>query len=72
MAVMSQSILGIDPVHKRTREEVLLEEMDRVVPWGVLVTLIRPHARGAHQAMGGRPTFAVENMIPTLSTTDSR
>lgn len=60
---MTQSTLGFDPVHKRTRKEVFLDEMNRVVPWSSLVALIHPHARGAHQALGGRPPFAVETML---------
>lgn len=60
---MNQTNVGFDPVHKKTRKEVFLEEMDRVVPWAQLVALITPHARGAHQALGGRPAFAVEVML---------
>lgn len=56
---MYQITLGLDPLHKKTRKEVFLEEMDKVVPWQALVALIQPHARGAHQALGGRPPFAV-------------
>lgn len=37
--------------------------MNQVVPWTALVALIQPHARGAHQALGGRPPFAVETML---------
>jgi IS5 family transposase len=37
--------------------------MNRVVPWAALVALIQPHARGAHQALGGRPPFPVETML---------
>ena len=42
---MNQTNFGFDPVHKKTRKEVFLEEMDRVVPWAQLVALIKPHAR---------------------------
>ena len=63
MSDMNQTNFGFDPVHKKTRKEVFLEEMDRVVPWAQLVALITPHARGAHQALGGRPPFAVEVML---------
>lgn len=45
---MDQITLGLDPLPKRTRKDVLLEEMDRVVPWSALLALIQPHARGAH------------------------
>ena len=60
---MNQITLGLDPLHKKTRKEVFLEEMNKVVPWHALVALIQPHARGAHQALGGRPPFAVETML---------
>ena len=60
---MTQSNFGFDPVHKKTRKEIFLEEMNRVVPWAALVGIIQPHARGAHQALGGRPPFAVETML---------
>ena len=60
---MNQVTLGLDPLHKKTRKEVFLEEMNRVVPWTALVGLIQPHARGAHQALGGRPPFPIETML---------
>jgi transposase, IS5 family len=37
--------------------------MNQVVPWAALVALIKPHARGAHQALGGRPPFPIEVML---------
>ena len=60
---MDQTTLGFEPLHKKTRKEIFLEEMERVVPWAELVALIASHARGAHQALGGRPPFAVETML---------
>jgi transposase, IS5 family len=60
---MDQTRLDFDPLPKKTRKEIFLEEMNRVVPWAELVALIQPHARGAHQALGGRPPFAVETML---------
>ncbi len=63
MATMNQISLGLEPLHKKTRKEVFLQEMEQVVPWAALVALIEPHARGAHQALGGRPPFAVETML---------
>ncbi len=60
---MSQIPLGLDPLPKKTRKEVFLEEMNQVVPWVALVALIQPYARGAHQALGGRPPFAIETML---------
>jgi len=60
---MDQIRLGLDPLPKKTRKEIFLDEMERVVPWSELVALIQPHARGAHQALGGRPPFAIETML---------
>lgn len=60
---MKQATLGLEPLHKKTRKEIFLEEMNQVVPWAALVALIQPHARGAHQALGGRPPFPVETML---------
>ncbi len=60
---MEQETLGFDPLPKKTRKEVFLEEMEGVVPWSALVALIQPYARGAHQALGGRPPFAIETML---------
>jgi IS5 family transposase len=60
---MDQITFGLDPLPKKTRKEVFLDEMNQVVPWGELVTLIQPHARGAHQALGGRPPFPIETML---------
>lgn len=61
--LMNQITLGLDPLPKKTRKEVFLDEMNQVVPWSALVALIHPHARGAHQALRGRPPFAVETML---------
>lgn len=60
---MEQINLGLDPLPKKTRKEVFLDEMNQVVPWCALVALILPHARGAHQALGGRPPFPIETML---------
>ena len=49
---MNQTILGYEPFHKHARKDVFLEETERVVTWTELVTLIQPHARGAHQPQG--------------------
>ncbi len=60
---MDQMTFGLDPLPKKTRKEVFLDEMNQVVPWAALVELIRPHARGAHQSLGGRPPFSIESMV---------
>lgn len=60
---MDQYTLGLDPLPKKTRKEVFLEEMNQVVLWATLVGLIAPFARGAHRALGGRPPFPIETML---------
>ena len=60
---MDQMTFGLEPLPKKTRKEVFLEEMNQVVSWAALVALIKPHARGAHQALGGRPPFPIEVML---------
>ena len=60
---MDQMTFGLDPLPKKTRKEVFLDEMNLVVPWAALVALIQPHVRGAHQALGGRPPFPAETML---------
>ena len=62
---MNQIPLSLDPLHKKTRKEVFLCDMDKVVPWAARVELIEPYAHGAHQALGGRPLFAVQTMLRT-------
>lgn len=44
---MDQFTLGLDPLPKKTRKEVVLDEMNQVVSWATLVALIAPFARGA-------------------------
>lgn len=46
---------------KRTRREVFLTEMERVVPWSRLVGLIEPHYPKASGA--GRPPVRLETML---------
>ena len=60
---MSQSLLDLDPLPKRTRKQEFLEAMDRVVPWAELVALIDSAPREAVKGPGGRPPFATEIML---------
>jgi IS5 family transposase len=53
---------GFERKTKRTRKREFLDEMNLVVPWAELVSLIAPHAP-APGAKGGRPPFAVETML---------
>lgn len=63
MRGMDQMTCGLDPLPQMTRKEVFLEETNQVAPWAALVVLIKPLARGAHQALGGRPLFPIEVML---------
>jgi len=45
---------GLNLSTKKTRKRELLDEMDRVVPWGALVQIIEPHAP---RAKTGRHRF---------------
>ncbi len=57
-----QAELGLNLSMRRTRKREVLNEMNLVVPWVELVLLIAQQAR-APGAKGGRPPFAVENML---------
>ena len=52
--------LAFDAKKKRTRREVFLAEMDRVVPWARLVALIEPVYP---KAGNGRQPMALESML---------
>jgi IS5 family transposase len=41
---MKQTDLGLDLSTRRTRKQVLREEMNQVMPWSELLALIAPHA----------------------------
>jgi IS5 family transposase len=62
MKQMSLGESGFERKTKRTRKREFLDEMNLVVPWPELVSLIAPHAP-APGAKGGRPPFAVETML---------
>jgi IS5 family transposase len=47
---------------KRTRRERFLAEMEKVVPWKVLVELIEPHYPKT-TSKGGRPPYPLETML---------
>jgi IS5 family transposase len=46
---------------KQTRREVFLGQMDQVVPWKALLSLIEPHYPKSGQP--GRQTYALETML---------
>ena len=45
---------------KQTRKELFLIEMDQVVPWQGLVSLIKPHYP---KGEGGRPAYPLMSML---------
>ena len=57
---MKQASLGLNLSTKKTRKREFLEEMERVVPWKVLVEIIEPHWP---KSKTGRPPFAIETML---------
>lgn len=57
---MKQLGLGLNLSTKKTRKREFLEEMERVVPWAVLVQIVQPHYP---RSKTGRPPFPVETML---------
>jgi transposase, IS5 family len=57
---MKQQDLGLDLNTRRTRKQVLLDEMELVMPWAELVARI---ARHAPPAKTSRPPFPMETML---------
>ena len=57
---MKQKDLGLDLSNRRTRKQILLDEMEHVMPWGELLALITPHAPVAKT---GRPPFDLAMML---------
>ena len=49
-----------EPEHEEDGKREFLEEMERVVPWGVLVQIVEPHYP---KAKTGRPPFGIETML---------
>jgi transposase, IS5 family len=60
VTAMKQLGLGLNLSTKRTRKREFLEEMERVVPWSVLVQIVEPHYP---RAKTGRPPFGIETML---------
>ena len=57
MQAMKQASLGLNLSTKKTRKREFLEEMERVVPWKVLVEIIWLYWP---KSKTGRPPFAIE------------
>lgn len=54
---------GFGLVTKRTRKRVFLDEMNLVVPWTELVSLIQPFVAKTTGSRGRHPPFPVETML---------
>lgn len=57
---MKQAALKLNLSVKKTRKQVFLEQMDKVVPWAALVELIAPYYL---EGKTGRPPFSLETML---------
>ena len=57
---MKQLGLGLNLSTKKTRKREFLEEMERVVPWAVLVQIVERHYP---KAKTGRPPFGIQTML---------
>ena len=57
---MIQTDLGLSLTTKPTRKREFLAEMERVVPWRELVSVVAPFAP---EGKRGRPPFSVETML---------
>lgn len=58
---MKQLGLGLNLSTKKTRKRDFLEQMQRVVPWAVLVQIVEPHypkAKTGRPPVGSRPCCA--------------
>lgn len=51
---------GFEHRPKRTRKQIFLSEMEQIVPWQALVSLIEPHYP---KAGNGRPPYAIAAML---------
>ncbi len=57
---MKQKDLGLELSTRRTRKQILLLEMEQVMPWSDLLALIAPHTP---RAKTGRPPFDLAMML---------
>lgn len=60
MNQISLSQTGFELSAKRTRKRIFLDEMQRIIPWDILVGLIAKHAKSG---VNGRPPFPVPIML---------
>ena len=63
MHSIKQATLNRDLNLKKTRKQVFLEQMEQVVPWSDLISLIAPYYP---EEKNGRPPFPLMTMLRTL------
>ena len=51
---------GFEKFARKSRRELFLDEMDKIVPWGGLVALVEPHYP---KGDNGRPPVGLERML---------
>jgi transposase, IS5 family len=57
---MKQATLDVNLIVRKRRKQLLLDQMDKVVPWDDLVDLIAPYYS---EGKVGRPPFALQTML---------
>ena len=57
---MKQASLNFDLLSKKSRKQIFLDEMEKVVPWAELEALIAPYFC---EEVKGRPPFALQTML---------
>jgi IS5 family transposase len=57
---MKQTTLALDLKAKKTRKQIFLEQMEKVVPWAALVERIAPYYP---EGKTGRPPFSLQTML---------
>ena len=57
---MKQASLNFDLLSKKTRKQIFLDEVEKVVPWAELEALIAPYFC---EEVKGRPPFALQTML---------
>jgi transposase, IS5 family len=57
---MKQAALNLNLSIKKTRKQVFLEQMDKVVPWSTLVDLIASYCS---EGKTDRPPFSLQTML---------
>ena len=62
LADVSEGV-GFERYHKTTRRERFLKEMEAIIPWGELVSLIEPHYPRLSAGQAGRRPVGVERLL---------